>query len=91
MVAKYGTPLFVYDEVHIRSRCQQAVQAFGEGVSYASKAFLCTAMARLAYEQGMHIDVATMGEAHVALEAGVPASHLVFHGNNKSTKEFSMP
>ena len=33
LVAKYGTPLFVYDEAHIRSRCQQAVQAFGEGVS----------------------------------------------------------
>ena len=45
LVAKYGTPLFVYDEAHIRSRCQQAVRAFGEGVSYASKAFLCTAMA----------------------------------------------
>ena len=87
LVAKYGTPLFVYDETHVRSRCQQAVQAFGEGVSYASKAFLCTAMARLAYEEGMHIDVATMGEAYVALEAGVPASHLVFHGNNKSETE----
>ncbi|MDG2300419.1 MAG: diaminopimelate decarboxylase [Acidimicrobiales bacterium] len=87
LVEKYGTPLFVYDEAHIRSRCQQAVRAFGEGVSYASKAFLCTAMARLAYEEGMHIDVATMGEAYVALEAGVPASHLVFHGNNKSETE----
>jgi len=87
LVAEYGTPLFVYDEAHIRSRCQQAVRAFGPGVAYAAKAFLCTAMARIAYEEGMHIDVATMGEAYVALEAGVPASHLVFHGNNKSKEE----
>lgn len=87
LTAEFGTPLFVYDEDHIRSRCQQAVRAFGDGVSYASKAFLCTAMARLVYEEGMHIDVATMGEAYIALEAGVPAGHLVFHGNNKSEDE----
>ena len=87
LAAEFGTPLFVYDEDHIRSRCQQAVRAFGDGVSYASKAFLCTPMARLVYEEGMHIDVATMGEAYIALEAGVPAGHLVFHGNNKSEDE----
>jgi len=82
-----GTPLFVYDEAHLRSRCAQALAAFGEGTAYASKAFLCQAMARLAYEEGLWLDVATGGEAHVALSAGVPASRLVFHGNNKSTSE----
>ena len=87
LAAEYGTPLFVYDELHIRSRCRQAVNAFGDGVAYAAKAFLCTAMARLAHEEGMHIDVATMGEAYVALHAGVPAENLVFHGNNKSEDE----
>ena len=32
------------------------------------------AMAKLAYEEGMGLDVATIGEAYVALEAGVPFS-----------------
>ena len=32
----------------------------------------------------MHLDVATGGELHVALAAGVPAERLVLHGNNKS-------
>ena len=32
----------------------------------------------------MHLDVATGGELHVALAAGVPADRLVLHGNNKS-------
>ena len=40
---------------------------------YATKAFLCRAMARLAYEEGMLLDVASGGELHVALAAGVPA------------------
>jgi diaminopimelate decarboxylase len=46
-------------------------------------------MARLANEEGMHIDVATSGEAFVALRAGVPAEDLVLHGNNKSTAELN--
>jgi diaminopimelate decarboxylase len=87
LAGQFGTPLFVYDEAHIRARCREAVAAFGDGVAYASKAFLCVAMARLAHEEGMHIDVATGGELHVALSAGVPADRLVLHGNNKSTEE----
>src|SRR5580658_2894220 len=87
LVEEIGTPAFVYDEEHIRRRCREAVEAWGDGVAYASKAFLCKAMARLAYEEGMTIDVSTGGEMHVALAAGVPGSRLVLHGNNKSQAE----
>lgn len=87
LAAQFGTPLFVYDEAHLRARCQEAVAAFGPGVSYATKAFLCRAMARLAFEEGMHLDVSTRGEYHVARAAGVPADRLVLHGNNKSLDE----
>jgi diaminopimelate decarboxylase len=87
LAAQHGTPLFVYDEAHLRARCREAVEVFGDGVAYAAKAFLCTAMARLAHEEGMHLDVATGGELHVALAAGVPADRLVLHGNNKSIDE----
>ncbi len=87
LAAEFGTPLFVYDEAELRSRCREAVAAFGDGVAYAGKAFLCRAMARLAHEEGMHLDVATGGEMHVALSAGIPAARLVMHGNNKSSRE----
>ena len=90
LAAEFGTPLFVYDEDHLRARCREAVAAFGPEVAYASKAFLCKAMARLAHEEGMKIDVATGGELHVALAAGVPAERLVMHGNNKSPVELRM-
>jgi len=89
VAAEFGTPLFVYDEQHLRDRCREAVAAFPDGVAYASKAFLCVAMARLVHEEGMDIDVATGGEMHVALTAGVPAEKLVFHGNNKSLAELA--
>lgn len=89
LVREFGTPLFVYDEDHLRARCREAVATFGDGVSYATKAFLCLAMARLVHEEGMHLDVATGGELHVALAAGVPAERLVLHGNNKSDAELA--
>src|SRR5690606_16009008 len=42
---------------------------------------------RLAHEEGMHLDVATAGELHVVLRAGVPGEQIVLHGNNKSLAE----
>ncbi|HYA44657.1 MAG TPA: diaminopimelate decarboxylase, partial [Acidimicrobiales bacterium] len=63
--------------------------AFGPRVAYASKAFLCKAMAALAYEEGCCVDVSTGGELYVALAAGVPADRLVLHGNNKSDGELA--
>ncbi|HHC09172.1 MAG TPA: diaminopimelate decarboxylase [Actinobacteria bacterium] len=89
LVERFGTPLFVYDEEHLRARCREAVAAFGPGVAYATKAFLTTAMARLAHEEGMQLDVATGGELAIALRAGVPPADLVFHGNNKSSAELA--
>ena len=56
LAKEYGTPLFVYDEEHIRQRCREAVNAFPDVVSYAAKAFLSKAMASLAYEEGMGLD-----------------------------------
>ena len=46
-------------------------------------------MARLVAEEGLHLDVATGGELHVALHAGFPPERIVFHGNNKSTAELT--
>jgi diaminopimelate decarboxylase len=89
LAGEYGTPLFVYDEAHLRHACGEAVSAWGDGVAYATKAFLCRAMARLAYEEGMHLDVASGGELHVALSAGVPPERLVLHGNNKASEELA--
>jgi diaminopimelate decarboxylase len=90
LAREFDTPLFVYDESELRRRCRAYVDAFGAGsVAYAGKAFLCTAMVRLVEEEGLHLDVATGGELHVALDAGFPPSRIVFHGNNKSDTEIT--
>jgi diaminopimelate decarboxylase len=90
LAADLGTPLFVYDEDDLRRRCREYAGLFGLGsVAYAGKAFLCVAMARLVAEEGLHLDVATGGELHVALHAGFPPERIVFHGNNKSAAELT--
>lgn len=89
IAAEYGTPVFIYDEQHLRNRLREALAAFGPGVAYAGKAFLCSAMAQLVAEEGLHLDVATGGELHIALHAGVDPATIVLHGNNKSETELA--
>jgi len=89
LVAEFGTPLFIYDEAHLRTRCEEAVAAFGPGVAFASKSFWCVAMAKIAGAAGMSIDVSTSGEMAVALAAGIEPERLRFHGNNKSVAELA--
>ena len=87
LAEEFGTPLFVYDEEHLRARCREAMAAFDGGAVYAAKAFLCKAMAKLVDEEQLYLDAATGGELHVAMAAGFPPSRIFFHGNNKSPDE----
>lgn len=89
LAAQFGTPLFVIDEDDFRGRCREIASAFGGGehVHYASKAFLCSEVARWVHQEGLSLDVATGGELAVALHADFPAERITVHGNNKSVEE----
>jgi diaminopimelate decarboxylase len=92
---RYLTPLYVYDVALIRERASDFVQAFKKRgikaqVAYASKAFSCVAMAQLAKELDLSLDVVSGGELHTALVAGFPAEKIHFHGNNKSAFEIDL-
>ena len=89
----YGTPLYIFDEATLRDRCRvyRRDLAFnyrgGAQAAYASKAYLCTAIAQIVMEEGLDLDVVSGGELFVALRAGFPPERIHFHGNNKSTRE----
>ena len=87
----FGTPLFVIDEDDFRARCRAMATAFGGGhnVHYASKAFLCTEIARWVAEEGLSLDVCSGGELAVALHADFPPERIALHGNNKSPEELT--
>src|SRR5206468_2562857 len=88
LAVRFGTPLYVLDEAHLRGRIREYLTAFQlvapcSELSFASKANSTLAVLLIAYQEGCRIDVASEGELRAALAAGVPASACHFHGNNK--------
>ncbi len=89
----YGTPLYVMDEQMIRENCRGyqdviAKEYGGNGmICYASKAFSCKEIYRVTESEGLGADVVSGGELYTALEAGMPAEKIVFHGNSKTNSE----
>lgn len=95
LVKEFGTPLYVMDEALIRQNCRAYLDAFRKHypdatVAYASKAFLCVAMAALLAQEGMSLDVVSGGEIATAQKAGFPMAHTYFHGNNKTVEELQL-
>lgn len=95
LAREFGTPLYVMDEARLRSNCRAYVTALREAYPnsqaiFASKALCCMATCRLAYDEGMGVDVVSAGEIHTALRAGVPAHALMLHGSNKTKEELTL-
>jgi diaminopimelate decarboxylase len=96
LVEQFGSPLYILDEVTLRTACHQYRDAFsryypGESlVLYASKAWSTLAVCAIVNSEGLGIDVVSGGELHTALQAGVSGDKLYFHGNNKSIAELEL-
>lgn len=95
LVEQFGSPLYVMDEELIRRNCRSFRRSMeeyydGKGLCvYASKAFLCLAMARIIQEEGLGADVVSGGELATVLKAGIDPQNIVFHGNNKTSDELA--
>ena len=92
LAAEFGTPAYIYAEGDIRARARAYVDAFRARtdnfeVLYASKAAPVTAIYRLCAEEGLSVDVASGGELHMALRAGLDPTRIYLHGNNKTESE----
>lgn len=97
----YGTPLYAYDRVTLDALVEDYKKALashypstGSGqrpapasVTYAGKAFLCTALAQWTQTHGLHVDCTGEGEIAIALAGGVPREHILVHGVNKSIND----
>lgn len=92
LVKKYGTPLYVMSEGHIRYQMNTLKERFIDKYDnvlplFASKSFSCQAIYRLATEYGLGIDCVSAGEISIALSAGFDPHKIYFHGNNKLPSE----
>ncbi len=90
---QYGTPLYVMDEDIIRSVMKQyvdSVKKFYDGnglICFASKAFSCKEIYRIANQEGLGTDVVSASELYTALSVNFPADKIIYHGNNKTNEE----
>jgi len=92
LTKKFGTPLYIFDEDTLRSRCQEFKSEFTKRypditILYASKAFLNRALATILKEEGLGLDVVSGGELSLAQSVDFPRENVYFHGNNKTADE----
>jgi diaminopimelate decarboxylase len=85
LAAEFGTPFFLYDLDEVRRNFEEAHAEFGDGVAYATKAFLSGDIVAIANRAGMSVDVSTDGEYEMITACGFPTERIVVHGNNKSS------
>jgi len=95
LAAEFGTPLYLFDELSLRSRCAEFKREFGQSyadttVLYSAKAFINKALARLFNEEGLGLDVVSAGEISIVRSAGFPLDKVYFPGNNKSAEELKL-
>ena len=87
---KYGTPLYILDEDHVRAKCREYKKAFekhfpsGSLPFFASKALSYVGIYRIIADEGLGTDIVSPGELYTAIKAGFPINNSCFHGNNKT-------
>ena len=88
LVAAYGTPLYIIDAAVVRARAREfKKRAPGAHIAYASKANGALAVLKIALDEGLDVDVASLGEFEGAIRAGFDPYQITFHGNAKSDLE----
>ncbi len=89
LAKQFGTPLYIYDLATVRHQIAQYREALSNysgqtRLTYASKAFMCTALAAFFHQQNIGLDVASAGELFIGRQGGADPAQMHLHGNNKS-------
>lgn len=92
---KYQTPLYIYDECHLRDKISRFVNNFKDSefdckVVYATKAFLAPYLIKILLEYKVFVDAVSAGDLYLLEKANYPMEMVVLHGNNKSKEELIM-
>ncbi|MFC2057111.1 diaminopimelate decarboxylase [Chloroflexota bacterium] len=95
LAAEFGTPLYLFDEPSLRSKCAEFKAEFGQRyadttIIYACKAFINKALLLLIMEEELGLDTVSGGEIGIARSVNFPMDRISFPGNNKSAEEFAL-
>ncbi|OBQ46445.1 diaminopimelate decarboxylase [Halodesulfovibrio spirochaetisodalis] len=90
LVKTFGSPLYVYNENVLRTRCRE-VQALSDNPSftpnYSAKANTNIHLLKVVQEEGMVVDAMSPGEIVMNLAAGFTPEQILFISNNVSAEE----
>jgi diaminopimelate decarboxylase len=92
IAAKYGTPLFVYDQ-HVLDRKWAVLRRTLPpefAVSYSVKSNPNPAILKHFLAKGCGLEIASAGEFHQALRAGCPPERMLFAGPGKTEAELEL-
>lgn len=90
LVREFGSPLYVYDEKTLRTRCKEMkslMQYPNFRVNYSAKANTNVELLKIICAEGLDVDAMSPGEMYLELKAGFTADRIMFIGNNVSRQE----
>lgn len=90
LAAKYGTPLYVYNERILRERCRDIknlVKYPKFKINYSAKANSNLAFLQIVHSEGLDVDAMSPGEIYVELKAGFKPEQIYYISNNVSKEE----
>ena len=90
IVAKYGTPVYVYNERILRKRIRNVagvVKKFPYRANFSMKANSNLTILKIVLEEGLNADAMSIGEVKLLELAGFPADRIFFVPNNVSDEE----
>ncbi len=91
LTEKYGTPLYVYNENILRSRCRDLkglISYSNFTVNYSPKANGNLDILKIVRNEGLNVDAMSPGEIYVNMMAGYKPEDILFISNNVSEDEF---
>jgi diaminopimelate decarboxylase len=92
LAKQYGTPLYVYEEDVLRSRCRELKNLLKRpnfAVNYSMKANGNVALLEIVRSEGLRVDTMSPGEIFLAMEAGYRPEEILLIGNNISKAEMA--
>jgi diaminopimelate decarboxylase len=90
LVAKYGSPLYVYDETTLRTRCREMKNLVSHPhfrPNYSAKANTNIELLKIIRSEGFNVDAMSPGEIILEEAAGFLPEEILFISNNVSAQE----
>ena len=90
IAAKYGTPVYVYNEDILRDRMRRVsriITKYEFHSNYSIKANTNINILKIALSEGLYTDAMSIGEMRMLLDAGFPSEKIFFVSNNVSREE----